>query len=355
MATNEHKNLANIVKSFHESLRHLCQQQGAQEAWKKHVKQRGRLKEYATAMHKLAQIWEDKDNTSKEGLEARSRIKWTIEFCLAYFYTELIYLEKRSREQRLLDSWTGFDCSQCRYMKNVPEKIKVLDVGSCFNPFAKVPYFEVTAVDLCPATDDVLQTDFLNVQIKSMENPKVGLENNTVTYLPTIYYECVVFSLLLEYMPSSEQRINCCSKAYELLRPEGILIIITPDSDHVGRNAALMKNWRYTLNCLGFMRIRFEKLPHITCLVFRKAIDPRISERWSILHKESYMTFSLKIPQDSKSKTLAVPSRKKQKSAYSPEKWKTILAWICKLMKALWIYLNYLFQFRMKVGHHRNT
>uniref|UniRef100_A0A1B0BH46 C2H2-type domain-containing protein n=1 Tax=Glossina palpalis gambiensis TaxID=67801 RepID=A0A1B0BH46_9MUSC len=79
-------------------------------------------------------------------------------------------------------------------------------------------------------------------------------------------------------------------------RPEGILIIITPNSDHVGRNAT-----RYTLNCLGFMRIRFEKLPHITCLVFRKAIDPRISER------------CLKIPQDNKSKTLAVPSRKKPK------------------------------------------
>ncbi|KAI9575939.1 hypothetical protein GQX74_011740 [Glossina fuscipes] len=123
------------------------------------------------------------------------------------------------------------------------ESCPVLDVGSCFNPFAKVPYFEVTTVDLCPATDDVLQTDFLNVQIKSMENLKVGLENNTVAYLPTIYYEYVVFSLLLEYMPSSEQRINCCSKAYELLRPEGILIIITLDSDHVGRNAALMKNW----------------------------------------------------------------------------------------------------------------
>ncbi|XP_037899559.1 S-adenosylmethionine sensor upstream of mTORC1-like, partial [Glossina fuscipes] len=218
-----------------------------------------------------------------------------------------------------LDSWTGFDCSQYRYMKNVPEKIKFLDIGTCFNPFAKVLYFEVTVADLCPSTDDVLQTDFLNVQIKSMENPTVGLENNTVTYLPTIYYECVVFSLLLEYMPSSEQRINCCSKAYELLRPQGILIIITPDSDHVGRNAVLMKNWRHTFNCLGFMRIRFEKLPHITCLVFRKSVDPRISARWCILHKESYMTFSLKIPQDNKSNTLAVPSRKKRKSAYSPE------------------------------------
>uniref|UniRef100_A0A1A9WJZ4 S-adenosylmethionine sensor upstream of mTORC1 n=1 Tax=Glossina brevipalpis TaxID=37001 RepID=A0A1A9WJZ4_9MUSC len=312
MATNEHKKLANTVKSFHESLRHLSQQEGAQKAWKEHLKQSGRLKEYANAMHQLAKIWED--NTTREGLLAKSRIKWTIEFCLAYFYTEHIYLEKRAREQRLLGSWFEFDCSQCHYMENVPEKIKVLDVGSCFNPFAKVPYFEVTSIDLCPATDDVLQGDFLNIQIKSMKNPKVGLENNVVNYLPAMYYECVIFSLLLEYMPTSEQRINCCCKAYELLKSEGILVIITPDSDHVGKNAALMKNWRYTLGCLGFMRIRFEKLPHITCLVFRKAIDSRVPERWSILHKESYMDLSIEIPQDSKTKKVAASFGEKGKT-----------------------------------------
>uniref|UniRef100_A0A1A9WXH5 Uncharacterized protein n=1 Tax=Glossina brevipalpis TaxID=37001 RepID=A0A1A9WXH5_9MUSC len=74
---------------------------------------------------------------------------------------------------------------------------------------------------MCLATDDVLQGDFSHIQIKSMQNPKVGLENNIVSYLPATYCECVVFSLLLEYMPTSEQRISCCCKAYELLRTGG--------------------------------------------------------------------------------------------------------------------------------------
>ncbi|KAI8039492.1 hypothetical protein M5D96_006903 [Drosophila gunungcola] len=48
-------------------------------------------------------------------------------------------------------------------------------------------------------------------------------------------------------MPSAEQRLQCCRKAYDLLLPEGILVLITPDSQHVGKNAHLMKNWRYSL------------------------------------------------------------------------------------------------------------
>ncbi|XP_073845743.1 S-adenosylmethionine sensor upstream of TORC1 [Musca autumnalis] len=298
MATEEHKRLANIIKSCHDSLRILTKQYGAEKAWQEHIKDEQRLQEYAEAMHKLANIWEN--NTTNQDLMARSRVKWTIEYCMAYFFSERIYLEKRLREQRLLESWEGFDCGQCKYLETLPEKIHVLDVGSCFNPFGKSQQFDVTAIDLCPATDDVLKGDFLKIQIQDMLNPQIVLEDKEVCTLPAAYYECVVFSLLLEYIPSSELRLQCCRKAYELLKYEGILIIITPDSQHVGKNAAIMKNWRYTMGVLGFSRIRFEKLPHITCMVFRKASDPRVAQRWSELHREPYMELTIDIPQDNK-------------------------------------------------------
>ncbi|XP_005184413.1 S-adenosylmethionine sensor upstream of mTORC1 [Musca domestica] len=300
-ATEEHKRLANIIKSCHDSLRILTKQYGAEKAWQEHTKDTKRLQEYAEAMHQLANIWET--NTTNQDLMARSRVKWTIEYCMAYFFSERIYLEKRLREQRLLESWEGFDCSQCQYLETLPEKIRVLDVGSCFNPFGKSQQqFEVTAIDLCPATEDVLKGDFLKIQVQSMpDEPKTVLdEHNEVCTLPASYYECVVFSLLLEYIPSSELRLQCCQKAYDLLKYEGILIIITPDSQHVGKNAAIMKNWRYSLGMLGFSRIRFEKLPHITCLAFRKASDPRVAQRWSQLHREPYMELTVDIPQDNK-------------------------------------------------------
>uniref|UniRef100_A0A1I8P6V8 S-adenosylmethionine sensor upstream of mTORC1 n=1 Tax=Stomoxys calcitrans TaxID=35570 RepID=A0A1I8P6V8_STOCA len=298
MATEEQLRLSTIIKSCHDSLRMLTKQYGPEKAWQEHIKDGDRLREYAEAMHQLANIWEH--NTTNQDLMARSRVKWTIEYCMAYFFSERIYLEKRLREQRLLESWEGYDCSQCQYLEQMPDKIKVLDVGSCFNPFGKSENFEVTAIDLCPATEDVLKGDFLKIQIENLLEPIMASETNEVISLPANYYECVVFSLLLEYIPSSDLRLQCCQKAYQLLKYEGILIIITPDSQHVGKNAAIMKNWRYTLGTMGFSRIRFEKLPHITCMVFRKASDPRIAQRWSELHKESYMELSIDIPQDNK-------------------------------------------------------
>lgn len=296
MATEEHKRLANIIKSCHDSLRLLTKQHGAEKAWQEHLQDTERLKEYAAAMHQLANIWEE--NTTNQDLMAQSRIKWTMEYCMAYFFAERIYLEKRLREQRLLESWEGYDCSDCQYLDNLPDNLRILDVGSCFNPFGKSPHFEVTAIDLCPATNEVFKGDFLKIQVKKTEG--IIFQNEEVTTLPSNYYECVVFSLLLEYIPTSKLRLECCRKAYDLLKYEGILIIITPDSQHVGKNAAIMKNWRYTLGCVGFTRIRFEKLPHITCMVFRKACDARVAQRWSELHKEPYMSLTIEIPQDSK-------------------------------------------------------
>lgn len=299
MATEEHKRLANIIKCCHDSLRLLTNRHGPALAWQEHLKDEKRLKEYAEAMHQLSNIW-DNNNTNQD-LMARSRIKWTIEYCVSYFFSERIYLEKRLREQRLLESWENYDCSQCQYLENIPEKVRVLDVGSCFNPFRKSQHFDVTAIDLCPATEDVLKGDFLKIEVCRMAGgPKIIMENNEVSKLPANNYECVVFSLLLEYIPSSGLRLQCCQKAYELLKYEGILIIITPDSQHVGKNASIMKNWRFTLGTLGFNRIKFEKLPHITCMAFRKACDARVAQRWSELHKESYMDVTIDIPQDNK-------------------------------------------------------
>ncbi|XP_075168449.1 S-adenosylmethionine sensor upstream of TORC1 [Haematobia irritans] len=298
MATEEHKRLSTIIKSCHDSLRILTKQYGPEKAWEEHIKDGERLREYADAMYRLSSIWEQ--NTTNQDLLARSRVKWTMEYLVEYFFAKGIYLEKRSREQRLLESWEGYDCSLCQYLNILPDRIKVLDVGSCFNPFGKSKQFDVTAIDLCPATTDVLKGDFLKIQVTDMLEPKIPGENNEICILPSNYFECVVFSLLLEYIPSSELRLQCCKKAYQLLKYEGILIIITPDSQHVGKNASIMKNWRYTLGTIGFSRIRFEKFPHITCMVYRKAIDPRISQRWSEIHKEPYMEISIDIPQDNK-------------------------------------------------------
>lgn len=297
MASEEHLKLSTIIKDVHESLRVLSKQKGPVNAWEEHVRDTKRLQQYAEAMQKLASIWEE--NSSNTNLSATSRVKWTMDYCMSYFFKDKILIEKRERELRLLES-LELETSTCQYHdENEFKRLRILDVGSCFNPFRGMDSFEVTAIDLCPANDTVFEGDFLNIAVCPKES-KIPRDNGKIHTLPGNYFDCVVFSLLLEYIPSSDQRMLCCVKAYELLKFEGILVIITPDSQHVGKNASIMKNWRYTLATLGFNRIKFEKLPHIACMVFRKSIDVRLPQRWAEVHREPYMTLSINIPQDSK-------------------------------------------------------
>ena len=57
---------------------------------------------------------------------------------------------------------------------DVGEKLKTLDVGSCFNPFRDVDFMDVTAIDLSPAAGDVYAGDFLTVPIIEEEDVRVS-------------------------------------------------------------------------------------------------------------------------------------------------------------------------------------
>lgn len=293
MASEEHKRLAKIIKDVHEELRKSARKIGASSAWQQHLQNNETLEMYSHAMANLSEVWEK--NAANSDSAAQSRINWIIDFCLSYFKTDKLIIDKRRKEDNLNIN-CGFNLNLKDNYLQESNKIKLLDVGSCFNPFKSLSIFDVIAIDLYPANSSVYQGDFLNISLS--KNAAFTANENKIESLPESFFDCVVFSLLLEYMPSSDQRMQCCQKAYELLKYEGILIIITPDSQHVGKNAKLMKNWRYTLATFGFSRIKFEKLSHITCLVFRKSLAKCLSERWADIHKENYMTLSIHTPQD---------------------------------------------------------
>jgi len=299
MATKEHLILSGQIKEVHKNLRRKCKKIGPINAWNEHLNDKDQLDSYSQAMKQLAtKFWDE--NLNGNEMSNENRIQWSVQFCLNYFQDTKIRNHNREKEKRIYElildrvevevpNLKSNDCEQ---------KIRLLDVGSCYNPFKQNDNFSVTAIDISPACPDVHRCDFLNVPIMESEFVEQTEQNQNSLIITSCSYDVVIFSLLLEYMPTSEQRISCCRKAYEILDSEGILIIITPDSKHVGGNAKLMKNWRYTLALMGFSRIKYEKLIHITCMVFRKSLFKDVTLRWAKIHKEDYMTNDLFIPQD---------------------------------------------------------
>ena len=133
----------------------------------------------------------------------------------------------------------------------------------------------------------VLECDFLNVDIKAAkaepsksvteprdsDTPSVDQKESARQHLKHLFadsYDTVVFSLLLSYLPSTRQRLQCCINAHRLLRLHGLLLIITPDSSHQNKHARMMKAWKNCIEALGFHRWRYIKDTHLHCMAFRK-------------------------------------------------------------------------------------
>ena len=134
------------------------------------------------------------------------------------------------------------------------------------------------------------------MEITVKESPDEEKDKSSqLTHLVASSFDVVVFSLFLEYLPSPRQRWQCCHKAHNLLTMNGLLLIITPDSHAVHRNAHLMRDWKNTLGNMGFKRWRYEKLEHVHCMAFRKLSSGNIEED-GVLYIPQDLTLSMTKP-----------------------------------------------------------
>ncbi|XP_030762876.1 S-adenosylmethionine sensor upstream of mTORC1 [Sitophilus oryzae] len=290
MTDDNQKTLAEFIKNTHRKLRDEAKILGTEQAWKNHCENKQHLNKYAVAMKSLAEnFW---DHNCSTGSKAISRIIWTYEHIKKYFSC----IEKcREKELCILKRLKLAEMSLDKRKLDIKSKFKLLDVGSCYNPFKKFEIFDVTALDIAPASEDVLMCDFIHTEISD----RSVIKSNVILQLEKESFDIVVFSLLLEYIPCPDLRLKCCTKAYELLKFEGILIIITPDSNHIGSNAKIIKSWKYVLSQYGFSRVYYDKLPHMHCMVFRKTMLIEIARRWAVLNKRIHDIYDkLYIPQD---------------------------------------------------------
>ncbi|KAF6201490.1 hypothetical protein GE061_003881 [Apolygus lucorum] len=275
-----HQELADFIKKVHIDLRKSSRQLGAEAAWKDHCLNSELLQKYAASMRDLATSFWEKNNAQNPSL---NRIYWVVEECENFFHGG--QAEAVLKERKLHSRYFGEESTKACSPVTFP--ISMLDVGSCYNPFSKFDVFNVTAIDIAPATSDVRKCDFLATNVGDCE------------FLTAASYDVVLFSFLLEYLPHPKMRYESCQKAYDLLKPGGILIILTPDSKHDSANSGIMKSWRQGLASLGFLRTNFKKLKHLRCMTFYKCLDPRVPKEWlSGQHPTGPMENSIVIPQD---------------------------------------------------------
>ncbi|XP_014675306.1 PREDICTED: probable methyltransferase BTM2 homolog, partial [Priapulus caudatus] len=301
----EHAKLTGVIKSTHAKLRQDFKTDGKWEpVWQEHLKDEKMRREYSTAMYSLATgHWE------RPGAP-ESRIMWCKNTCLEFFYNDglkkalakderrRLFIEeaaKRSRAER----GEGSSCHvqfEENFSINKPFSRKdidpstmsactplyLLDVGSCYNPFKDFSEFCTVAIDISPAMESVHQCDFVHLVPSPPLPESVAMATYidalppTIATLPRNAFHVVVFSLLLEYLPSPAPRWRCCGTAHALLRDGGLLVVVTPDSKHVNRNAPQMRAWRAAVESLGFRRWRYEKLAHLHCMAFRKTGAQRV-------------------------------------------------------------------------------
>ncbi|XP_049578557.1 S-adenosylmethionine sensor upstream of mTORC1 [Syngnathus scovelli] len=302
-AKNEQEKLSGVVKNVHRKLRRKYREVGDfDKIWREHCEDEQTLSEYAVAMKNLA------DNHWAVNCEKEGRIDWCHSVCQEYFRDGGMkrMLEKDEKSASFSAGSTEAAASG-RPSSSIQSpggahmgKIRLLDVGSCFNPFKKFDGFLTVGIDIVPAVESVYKCDFLNLQLqRPLQLTGEAVEaflrhlHSPIDALPGRLFHVVVFSLLLSYFPSPYQRWICCKKAHELLELHGLLLIITPDSSHQNRHALMMRSWRVAVESLGFKRYKYVKYSHMHLIAFRKVSLATSSDLVSRNYPEM-----LYIPQD---------------------------------------------------------
>ena len=138
-----------------------------------------------------------------------------------------------------------------------------------------------------------MNVDITASAVDSHQKLSQKTEDRCLKQLQAESFDVAVFSLLLSYLPCTQQRLQCCVNAHRVLRLHGLLLVVTPDSSHQNRHAGMMKSWKECIEAIGFHRWKYEKDTHLHCMAFRKT-----------KHTKDYLTLSeshpmLFIPQDS--------------------------------------------------------
>jgi 25S rRNA (adenine2142-N1)-methyltransferase len=169
-SSQKQQELANVIKGTHAELRLKVQkvlkespssfeiEKIEDDIWAKHAQDvmSSDQKSYASAMGTLArEIWEAENDVT---VTSQSRIDWIKRHLDKYFYENAHKRFKERMERKLHylnDDQLHPDAVKVeKACPDFVEKIRVLDVGSCYNPLARFSSYQVVALDLSPAPEN---------------------------------------------------------------------------------------------------------------------------------------------------------------------------------------------------------
>ena len=316
--------LSAILKEHHARVRKRAQEMNsADEAWEENVQQQDALQRYANAMHKLAtEHWSTPAHSKFD-----DRLSMVLEALRSYFVGVLHHAApvdpstetppltiksfvqlprcvsivlKEARRDRFshglaISEAESESVAQTHFSSVLLGRspaLRVLDVGSCFNPLrgAHLPLYadgedckgssiamRVDAVDLCPIPDSgVRQCDWLKVQFGSDALELSSLPSGApVRAVLPCSYDAVVFCLLLSYLPCSEMRYRAVLHAFCALRQGGLLVIVSTRTQ-CSRSAPWVDQWVTAIERIGFARVHKCVKSKLVGLSFRKLSDRSI-------------------------------------------------------------------------------
>ncbi|KAH7940065.1 hypothetical protein HPB52_020637 [Rhipicephalus sanguineus] len=210
MTREEHQELVSVIRGVHEKLRLDYQTNGdGDQVWRDHCEDVETRSKYAASMLQLATtIWPYKD-----------RIEWCHHAMREYFFGGGLERSLQRHYRKMSLQCPESILKQAREDLGLEEeKVRLLDVGSCYNPFSTYTDIDALAIDLTPATEDVIECDFLKLNItpRGADN-LAGSLRTPLEALPESSFQAVVFCLVLEYLPSCTQRWCFCQSSTSVL------------------------------------------------------------------------------------------------------------------------------------------
>jgi len=205
-------------------------------------------------------------------------------------------------------------------------KLRLLDIGSCYNPFetcsSRDSLQEVMALDLFPMDVSVLKCDFLTLNIGPPDSTPIiesshtssvkdgERRHNILHQLPENSYDIATISLVLNYLPTPQQRHAMLRTTHRLLTKGGKgkesehhrgLLLIMEKASVLGsesRIGSILQHWKDAISAAGFEYITYQrqKLENRNYHVFAfRVSEENVDNKIDVLmtHKEykEYLSF----------------------------------------------------------------